>query len=297
MKNIIIAVFILNCLAFSSVNSVAVSPYIINGFSKTYSLWYSPTILLANYYNDSLRSNFGTDIRNLPLETERFNTIGTENKFALSFSIFALPIEIEESFLFRGRLRLDFNNKLSSNSNNLFENIAITTFSGISGSSLNLLSGLETNGHFQLYIGNSIGTRKLVDNKYSFELFTSPTYSFIIYSASVYMGNVGQNSTYEKFQRFVQEIDIPVSFRYIFEKRIVKISIKGGFGLKVPIPNDKIEFHKYSEINYGSDENINSLFIRHSYFSAFAEFGFHFGSKKYNQERRKQKEVLTIKRG
>jgi len=85
---------------------------------------------------------------------------------------------------------------------------------------------------------------------------------------------------------------VPLGFRYIFEKRTVKFSIKSGVGLHF-IANEKTIFEDDSSDGFYATISTSHSF-NSSYFSAFAEMGFHFGARRYNVERRKQREQLNI---
>ena len=216
------------------------------------------------------------------METERFNTVGIKDKIEIGLSLFGLPVE---SIFVRARFRVVYN-LYNNGGNNLFESIAISPIVGTSGNIIIYEITQQNHEHYFInhyistYCGVSIGTRKFVQEKYSFELFSSPSYSITVYQPT-FVVDYNNISNLEILQ---QSLDIPVGFRYISEKRIVKFSIKSGIGLHF-IVNDK----RVNDGGYALHATINSSYsFNSSYLSAFAEMGLHFGARRYNRERREQ---------
>ena len=287
----IIALFV--CGAFSAPNVNLVSPYIVRGFSKTYAASYHPETFTGRYEikissNSFNRHSDGIDTIKYAMfmETERFNTIGIKDKVEIGFSGFAFPLD---PFFSRARVRTVFN-IYDKGANDLFANIAISPFLGVSANSVIEMFVIERQNHKNHYLhygyshyycGLSVGTRKLTRDIYFIELFASPSYS-ITGNANFFDVVYDNISAYISF--LTQSLSIPVGFRYIFGKRTVKLSIKSGVGFHFIFNEKEIYTDNYSTVG-----EINSSYsFNSSYFSAFAEMGLHFGARRINVERRKQ---------
>jgi hypothetical protein len=264
IRNITLIIALFVCGAFSAPNVVLVSPYIVRGFSKTYAASFHPETFyeISEYRKDE----YDTIKHNNFIEAERFNTIGIKNKMEIGFCFWVFPHNISNlDFNVRARYRFVFNTYDKGNYN-LFENVAISMFfggfNGISlGKAIEFFPGIE---YTHNYCGISVGTKKQVEEKYSLELFASPSYSLTNYF-DMYSDIING---------LAYSIDAPIGFRYISEKRMVKFSIKSGVGLHF----------NFGEKSSGGAEKIYS--VKNFLPSAFAEMGFHFGTKRYNVERK-----------
>jgi hypothetical protein len=297
IRNIILIIALFVCGAFSAPNVVLVSPYVVRGFSKTYAASFHPETFTGRY--EITTGIYGHEIGGIDsvtsvmfMETERFNTFGITDNVGIGFSLFGLPFEW---FFLRARF-ITVVNIYNKGANDLFANIAISPFLGISISSV--LPGVmtieyQTHTHplfynyFHNYCGISVGTRNLIQGIYSFELFASPSYS-VTNNLSDF--EVEYNIT-GRIDFLTQSLNIPVGFRYISEKRMVKFSIKSGVGLHFIFNEERTN----TDYDWGDEPVIRSSYsFKSSYLSAFAEMGFHFGTKRYNVERRK---LLNLEKG
>jgi hypothetical protein len=193
----------------------------------------------------------------------------------------------------RARLRISLN--LYDNGNyTLFENIAITLFGGtyFTGFTLANIPNIfslplidERHMYMQNYLGMSIGTKKQEKEGNSFELFSSPTYSITDYS--IICNNV--------IGRLLKhELSIPIGFRKVYFDNAKIFSIKSGIGFHFAFPNNYTDYttlEKRETVIQGRDAVIKLFHYEISYFSVFAEVGFHFGERKYKQVREQIKQL------
>jgi hypothetical protein len=252
----------------------------MRGFSKTYAMSFHPETF-TGYYEiipdnpvESSEHRIDTVKSVLFMETERFYNIGIRDKVEIGFSGYIFATEL---LFARARCRVVFN-LYDKGNDNLFENISVSPFVGNFINSM-LSYDIASQGitYFTNYCGISVGTRKLAQVKYSFELFVSPSYLLTWYGVYNEFGY----SSIGRIAFLTQSIDVPLGFRYIFEKRTVKFSIKSGIGLHFIV----------RERTTGTYATMNTSYsFNSSYISAFAEMGFHFGARRYNVERRKQRE-------
>lgn len=217
------------------------------------------------------------------METERFNTVGIKDKIEIGLSVFGFPFEWP---FVRARFRTVLN-VYDKGTNDLFANISIAPFIGISVNNSILVKERQNHEHsfyyyyFHNYLGVSVETRKLTGDIYSLELFASPYYS-LTNNISYFLPDY---DNMERIDFLAQSLNIPLGLRYIFGKRAVKISIKSGIGhhftfdLKRISTEDSSDYYQRIKGSYS---------FKSSYSSAFAEFGIHFATRRINVERRKQ---------
>jgi hypothetical protein len=289
MKIKLVFVFLLIVSAvFSAPNVVLVSPYIVRGFSKTYAVSHHPEIIneyYEVYYYEGYKEKYG-EYKNKEIKTvfwvepERFNTVGIKNKAEICASLWGMPIG---NVLLLSAICRFVLNVYDKGDYSLFKNIALSPFLG------NLMSNHDLfgywNGYIQNYCGISVGTKKQIAEKYSIELFVSPSYSITNYYTGFEFRSNEDMEVGSQNDFLVHSIDIPVGYRHIFENRAVKFSIKTGLGLHFNLKKVNLLNENY---NYFDRGEVNSAYsFKSPPFSAFAEIGFHFGARRYNIERRK----------
>jgi hypothetical protein len=227
------------------------------------------------------------------MEAERFWSIGIKERAGIGFFGFILPTDNGGIFRLRFRSTLNIYEK---GDNNLFKNIAFTPFLGLSRET-GLFQKVTRTHHehsaafyyHSNYCGFSVGTRKFENGKYSFEVFTSPLYLLTVYRTRATFTYHGSTVVFIDF--LTQSIEIPLGFRYISDKRVTRFSIKSGISLNLMFA-DKELYNNSGCFSFNEIEG--NYHFQSSHFSAFAEMGFHFGAKRYNQEKRKQRELLNI---
>ena len=278
IKTIFVFITLFICSVFPAPNVNLVSPYIMRGFSQTYSMSFHPEKFTGIYETEVLQS------KEL-LETQLLNVIGINDKFEIGIMGFGI---VNHDLFLRLKLRTAF--KLyEKGSSSLFENISLTSFAGVSVANFNLANGFIDYiasmdnelwlSYVQSYIGMSVGTRKKEVAKNSFELFSSFSYSLTRYELNNDFGSMSSDFIYKEFDYLLKhEISVPIGFRLVFFEKPKTFSVKSGIGFHFAFPNSNMDF-KYSEATDYAKRDNEGLFYKISYLSAFAEMGFHFGAR------------------
>jgi hypothetical protein len=290
-----------------------VSPYIIKGFSATFSAGYTPFShqlgFLHSYgqihgfnQNGSVVSEIkSVDI--IGLRSDGFMNFGY-NRFEWGFFTLAIPpityIPFGDSPM--DRLRINFSVFQKGDEDKLFRNSAMSLFGGISKT--NYFSGAATS---QVYIGASLGTRTKTEANNTCELFLSPSLNFVRYiyddlSPSCH-GVLEVPPVSEIIGKSV-EISVPFANRLIRKSSKSRrhfsliYGITTAFIVVQDVPNKK-DLDDISIILpgglYFNNVTENWLDIPRFRASVFAQAGIHFGNKTGSEKRRERRnENLTF---
>ncbi|MCL2843875.1 MAG: hypothetical protein FWE23_00240 [Chitinivibrionia bacterium] len=310
-KNIILLLLLNISFLFATFpEQSVVSPYIIKGFSISFSAGYtfpSNRLGLSHAYTEVIPGDSTFfEMINVGLTQLRpggFFNFGY-NRFEWGFFTLAIPPATFAPFADSPMDKFIINFRIYERGDGvkLFDNSAMSLFGGISR--LNFFTGAATS---QVYFGASLGTRIRRKSNNVCELFFSPSLNFVRY---IYDNlNPSYNGDYivppivEIIAQTV-EISVPVASRVISGAvggKSQRFSFTGGITPTLVIANDalKKDLEPKNDIVFSISDDFRERsrsYITDKWFessrvrvSAFAQIGVHFGNSTIPERRKERK--------
>jgi hypothetical protein len=271
-----------------------VSPYIIKGFSRTFSGYYVHEQYQLSffktydyYYWDHHKDNgyyYGYQkYPSLPFRSDGYFNFGYD-KAEWGFYIWGIP-----GWLGVYRLRVNCNISEKGNETELFHNLAVSLFAGTSNVYLeSLIPG-------QIYFGASFGTKVKKNEKIIAELFYSPAVNFIHYRYNDGIGKISNSNPYPTIKFEVAksiEISVPIAVRVVF-RELMRFSFTCAIAPTTAVKTNMLSAKTIYSNGYTNGYTLDDIrFNNQPRIAYFVGIGLHFGNKRYNDEiREKRKEI------
>jgi hypothetical protein len=238
------------CAAYGKMPTVSVSPFIIRGFSYTFTL--SNFMILD--YNSGNRNNYGhwSETEHLDRNRTIFDSrMFYENSwFANDFFSVGIKDKAEIEFMLGLSLTISSQVKINAfnygNSREFFRNISISPFAG-------QFFQRSVHNYEDFYCGISIGTRKIPNNRLLLEVYSSP----MIYKSKYTILANNTNPLYYGKAEFLT-LNLPIGSRML----------KGGV-------------RKFSwDFGITPVIHLRETWLETNPFAIFSKFSFHLGRKR-----------------